>query len=291
MATFEYSSKLRAADSNTVINLTTKHCLIYGQSKSAAKKSHKSHFPPNLQVFPAPSIVFSFSAVLNRKPVPVNVLFKSQLTQIFVDFLRANEQKLGLTFVSNLYGKSSPKVNVVTNNNRQPVHDSIPVRVLLRTVHLQYSVTTKSESSDVNLFSTRLSLPYRSLADNLLKRFVTFHLVKKYPLVFGALGQQLDIEAPLFLILFQNIKEMAKRSTDPTFRSRVKQIFNAMKKQHQKSFISASTALNAYLNIDPDPKPDIPPITNEAAFCLSMEQLFLKGLRRTLFKASLLLLE
>jgi hypothetical protein len=61
-----------------------------------------------------------------------------------------------------------------------------------------------------------------------------------------------------------------------------------MKKQHQKSFTSSSAALNAYLNLDPSTKPDIPQITNEAAFCLSMEQLFRKGLKLTLFKASLL---
>ena len=69
-------------------------------------------------------------------------------------------------------------VNITVNRTRQPFHETVPVRIKLRAIHLQYSVTTKEPSDEDHLFSSRLSLPYRTLAENIFKRFVISHLVK-----------------------------------------------------------------------------------------------------------------
>lgn len=222
---FQCTSKLRAADSNIVLNLTTKHRLEYGDSDSS-NTARKSRFPANIDIFPSSVIVFSFSAVLNRKPLASDVLIKSQLTHHFLEFLQSNVDQLGLGTVSALYlDAGCPKstrrllscesvnhvfaiVDVSTNRTRVSFHDSVPVRVVLRSIHLHYSVSSKQTTTcdgDLDLFSTRLSLPYRSIVDNILKRFVTFHLVKsvylcsnplflsplrrRYPLIFGTVCQ------------------------------------------------------------------------------------------------------
>ncbi|KAJ4481920.1 hypothetical protein J3R30DRAFT_2101008 [Lentinula aciculospora] len=290
MPSFECTFKLRAADRDTVLNLTSRHCLVHMDSDTSTS-AKKLRFPENVAIVPAPTIVFSLSAVLNRKRLATDVLINSQLAQHFVDFLRANADQLGLSFVSKLYiaedAGSCLSINVRTNHNRIPFHDNMPVRLTLRAVHLQYSVTTSKES-DYTLFSPRLSLPYQSLVDNILKRFITFHLVKKYPLVFGALCQQLDIEALYFSSIFRSIHEMAQRSRNPAFRPKYKQLIKMLKKQQEALYTSSSTALTAYLDEnDADAKDVVPSqLSNEAAFCLSMERLFCIGIKRRTFKTT-----
>ncbi|KAJ3846859.1 hypothetical protein EV368DRAFT_88423 [Lentinula lateritia] len=178
-----------------------------------------------------------------------------------------------------------PSIIVRTSRNRIPLHDNVPVRVTLRSIHMQYSVTTTKET-DNTLFSSRLSLPYMSLLDNILKRFVTYHLVKKYPLVFGALCQQLDIEALYFSNIFRSIREMAQRSQNPAFRAKFKQLTKVLMKQQQTTYTSSSTALAAYLD-DADAEDAQPPkLSSDTAFCLSMEKLFCNGVKRPMFKTT-----
>ncbi|KAJ4477123.1 hypothetical protein C8R41DRAFT_904774 [Lentinula lateritia] len=288
MPSFECTSKLRAADRDTVLNLNSKHYLTHKDSDNSFP-AKKSRFPENVAIVPASTIVFSLSAVLNRKRILSEVLIKSQLAQHFVDFLQANADQLGLGFMSKLYiGEGAdpfPSINVRTNRNRIPFHDSVPVRVTLRSIHMQYSVTTTKET-DNTLFSSRLSLPYMSLLDNILKRFLTHHLVKKYPLVFGALCQQLDIEALYFSHIFRSIHEMAQRSQNPAFRAKFKQLTQVLQKQQQTAYTSSSTALAAYLD-DADAEDAGPPkLNSETAFCLSLEKLFCNGVKRPMFKTT-----
>lgn len=99
---FQCTSKLRAADANIVLNLTTKHRLEYGDSDSS-NTARKSRFPTNIDIFPASVIVFSFSAVLDRKPLASDVLIKSRLAHHFLEFLQSNADQLGLGTVSALY--------------------------------------------------------------------------------------------------------------------------------------------------------------------------------------------
>ncbi|KAF8827437.1 hypothetical protein HHX47_DHR4000073 [Lentinula edodes] len=288
MPSFECTSKLRTADRDTVLNLSSKHYLTHKDFDNSLS-AKKSRFPENVAIVPASTIVFSLSAMLNRKRILSEVLIKSQLAQHFVDFLRANADQLGLSFMSKLYiGEGAdpfPSINVRTNRNRIPFHDSVPVRVTLRSIHMQYSVTTTKET-DNTLFSSRLSLPYMSLLDNILKRFLTHHLVKKYPLVFGSLCQQLDIEALYFSNIFRSIDEMAQRSQNPAFRAKFKQLTKVLQKQQQTAYTSSSTALAAYLD-DADAEDAGPPkLNSETAFCLSLEKLFCNGVKRPMFKTT-----
>ncbi|KAJ3981982.1 hypothetical protein F5890DRAFT_1567627 [Lentinula detonsa] len=290
MPSFECISKLRAVDRDTVLNLTSKHCLVYNNSDTSVL-AKKSRFPGNVAIVPASTIVFSLSAVLNRKRLAPELLINSHFAQHFAEFMRANADHLGLCFVSKLSiseaADSSPSINVRTNHNRLPFHDNVPVRVALHAIHLHYSVTTTKES-DNNLFSSRLSLPYQSLVDNILRRFVTFHLVKRYPLVFGALCQQLDVEAPYFSNIFRSLQEMARRSRNPAFCAKFKQLIKVLKKQRQTEYTSSLTELAAYLSKTDDDIEDVEPLqlSSETAFCLSMEKLFCDGIKRTTFKTT-----
>ncbi|KAJ3795288.1 hypothetical protein GGU11DRAFT_810617 [Lentinula aff. detonsa] len=290
MPSFECISKLRAVDRDTVLNLTSKHCLVYNNSDTSVL-AKKSRFPGNVAIVPASTIVFSLSAVLNRKRLAPELLINSHFAQHFAEFMRANADHLGLSFVSKLSiseaADSYPSINVRTNRNRLPFHDNVPVRVALRAIHLHYSVTTTKES-DNNLFSSRLSLPYQSLVDNILRRFVTFHLVKRYPLVFGALCQQLDVEAPYFSNIFRSLQEMARRSRNPAFCAKFKQLIKVLKKQRQTEYASSLTELAAYLSKTDDDTEDVEPLqlSSETAFCLSMEKLFCDGIKRTTFKTT-----
>ncbi|KIK59304.1 hypothetical protein GYMLUDRAFT_262086, partial [Collybiopsis luxurians FD-317 M1] len=288
MPVLECTAKLRTADDKTVFNLTTKHYLEYGDSK----KRLKSRFPVNLDVIPASTIVFSLSAVLNRKRLSTEILSQSQLAQLFVQFLRTNAPQLGLNIVSDLYIKDGTsdnlQLNITVNRTRQSFHENVPVRVKLRAIHIQYSVTTEEPSDGDHLFSSRLSLPYRTLAENIFKRFVISHLVKKYPFVFGSLSQQLDVETRYFISIFKSLYEMARRSPNQTFRTKFKQLIKILKRQQQSAYTSSLTSLTSCLqstdNDLTEPVEEAIQINSETAFCLAMESLFKNGMKKPKFK-------
>ncbi|KAE9389557.1 hypothetical protein BT96DRAFT_1003117 [Gymnopus androsaceus JB14] len=117
------------------------------------------------------------------------------------------------------------------------------------------------------------------LVDNILKRFVTFHLVKRYPLVFGT---QLDVEMPFFPSIFRSILEMAKRSPNPAFRARFKQLIKVIHEATAPNcFTASSAALATYLDGSGEPNDaELPEISSETALCLSTEKLFCIGMKR-----------
>jgi len=114
-------------------------------------------------------------------------------------------------------------VKVVSSRCLTPESELCRVHVTLVGIDLNYVWHTNSESTSNSLvhpFSTHLSLPFKMLLDNVTCRFFTWHLVRRYPLIFGPWCQQLDIERPYFHKIFRSISDIIARSPNPSFRKK-----------------------------------------------------------------------
>ncbi|THV03838.1 hypothetical protein K435DRAFT_962184 [Dendrothele bispora CBS 962.96] len=288
------TSRIRASTSADVLTLTTKHCLQLPSQAGPECSVKNTRFFDVIHALSASSIIFTLSGALDRAPVTQDEMLKSELSRHFLDYLRRNACQLGLSNVSDLYVDDEDgqlKIAITPESCRQPFHEQIPLRVFLREIHIQYSwQISKSHEGSSRLaspFSSHLSLPFRGLVDNVVSRFATWHLVRRYPLIFGSWCKQLDTEASFFPVIFRSILEMVKRSSDSSFRTRVKELLKIMKRQHLQLFKDSYSSLSEYLDLDPNfaDRQEIK-INQETAFYLSMELLYRNGSKRPILKCS-----
>ncbi|KAJ7211486.1 hypothetical protein B0H12DRAFT_1157005 [Mycena haematopus] len=184
-----------------------------------------------------------------------------------------------------------PNLKIASSRCLPPESELRRVHVTLVGIDLKYSWHTKSESTPNSLvhpFSTHLSLPFKMLLDNVICRFFTWQLVRRYPLIFGPWCQQLDIEGPYFDKIYRSISSIIDRSPNASFRKKCTQILQTMQEQHSASFTAAATSLATYFGSSDGMEEDgeHKALTGDEAFSLSMEIRYRTCLRRPQFKGT-----
>nr|GAT50628.1 predicted protein [Mycena chlorophos] len=247
---------IRASDAHSRLSLIAAHRLDSSPGSAST------------DVLIAHELVFSFSGILNNASVSPAQLLASQLAQHFVDCLRVNANELGIAPVSGLFlGPDGLPQLIITPARCSP--DGPHLRrdhALLTAIHLKYIWTTTDDSdSRIHPFAPNLTLPFRLLLDNVIRRFCTWQLVKRYPLVFGSWAQQLDVERPFFKKLFRSVSRIATRSTNDSFRRKCNRRFKTMQEPHEDHELA---------------------LDDEEVFSLSIELCYRNHLRRPRFKGS-----
>ena len=128
--------------------------------------------------------------------------------------------------------------------------DTLPVHLKLLALDLDYVWQTNSNATAsgrldaaINPFARHLSLPYLTVTDNAVGRFVSYHLVRcvsfsflffsgkiyhigrRYPLIFGPWCKQLDVERSLFPSILSSIQNIIMRSRSPVFQATCQKMF------------------------------------------------------------------
>ena len=128
--------------------------------------------------------------------------------------------------------------------------DTQPVHLKLLALDLDYVWQTNSNATAsgrldaaINPFARHLSLPYITVTDNAVGRFVSYHLVRRvsfisslsrerfthiarrYPLIFGPWCKQLDVECSFFPSILTSIQNIIKRSRNPVFQATCQKMF------------------------------------------------------------------
>ena len=129
--------------------------------------------------------------------------------------------------------------------------DTLPVHLKLLALDLDYVWQRNSNAtasgcldSAINPFARHLSLPYLTVTDNAVGRFVSYHLVRRvsfsflsffaeifthivrrYPLIFGPWCKQLDVECTFFPSILVSIQNIIKRSRSPVFQATCQKMF------------------------------------------------------------------
>ncbi|KAJ7202786.1 hypothetical protein GGX14DRAFT_462247, partial [Mycena pura] len=247
------ASTIRAASPHCRLALTATHCF----SPTLSGPAKKARFPEDVDVLLAPELVFTLAGVLDGSTIDAAAILVSQLAKHLVDYLQANASELGIALVSNMYLDTDglPKFKVASSRCLTPVAEFPRVHVILVGIHLKYawrtcnsdnSPSTLTSDSLINPFSTHLALPFRLLLDNVINRFCTWQLVRRYPLIFGPWSQQLDIERPYFKKLFSSISSTIIRSQNQPFRKSCARILKTMQDQHNENFTLAFSSLASY---------------------------------------------
>ncbi|KAJ7782279.1 hypothetical protein DFH07DRAFT_1055119 [Mycena maculata] len=279
---------LRAASTHCRLTLNAVHNL---NSRKHDGPTRKSRFPDDVDVVLASHLVFTLSGVLNGTKVDSSDVLKSQLAQHLVDYFQANAAELGIGPVSSMYlgDDGLPNLKIVSSRCLTPESELCCVHAALVRIDLNYVWhTSNSSTSLIHPFSTHLALPFQILLDNVVSRFFTWHLVRRYPLIFGPWCQQLDVERPYFDKIFRSISNMIARSPNPSFRKKCTRMFRTMQEQHAANITSAASSLATYFGADSesDEDRDETALTDQEAFSLSMEIRYRTCMRRPQFKGS-----
>ncbi|PFH53389.1 hypothetical protein AMATHDRAFT_84027 [Amanita thiersii Skay4041] len=212
-----------------------------------------------------------------------------------------NATNLGLGYVSSIVHEENdvPKF-IVRPCQPSPLHiQRLPHCTHLVGLDLVYAWQTSTQHQTMPKVSTllladpfaqRLSLPFLALLDDAVGRFVSWHLVKRYPLAFGSWRRQLDVEVPCFPIIYRCIRAIMNRTLNPAFKNKCHQLFEVMMENVRLSNARASTSLLARL-----PGNDLTSVLEATdaipseidALCFSMERLFQKSMRAPKFQKGL----
>ena len=204
--------------------------------------------------------------------------------------------------------------------------DTQPVHLKLLALDLDYVWQTNSNTASgrldaaINPFARHLSLPYLTVTDNAVGRFVSYHLVRRvsfisslsrerfthiarrYPLIFGPWCKQLDVECSFFPSILISIQNIINRSRSPAFQASCQKMFkvrlNALfpsllennilqlcKREIMSTSISAAGALSKYLGLEAGSySAPICAYNEEDSFFLSLERFYRLGMKRSRFR-------
>ncbi|KAF8914919.1 hypothetical protein CPB85DRAFT_1499107 [Mucidula mucida] len=160
------TSRIKAVGDISSLSLAARHCCNYGNDNDTVFTA-KSRFPDIVDVLIASSVVFRITATLEGKK------FHQK---------HSNSVQLGLTNVSSVYMDSECGTPSVSITSSRCMPETKRTCLILSTVHLCYEWKTRPNFKP---FARNLPLPGLALLDNVLTRFVSWHLVKRYPLAFG----------------------------------------------------------------------------------------------------------
>ncbi|KAK0244201.1 hypothetical protein EDD85DRAFT_807158 [Armillaria nabsnona] len=290
------TSRIKAVDDHTTVVLFSKHCLLQGNPSDTVYTVKQARIPDNVDTLLATNLTFTISGLLDRKKVSADCIQRSHLARHIVEYLKTNAAVLGLSTISDVHRGDEDDVPTFTVHSSRYMPSSSEIKsahLTLTAIHLRYEWKDSAslDSSQLHPFSPNLSLPFLTLLDNLIGRFVTWHLVKRYPLIFGTWFKQLDIEATFFPKIFRMLLDMMKRSPNPEFRSTCKRLLKSIKRK-QLSILSLSNAsLSSLLaevgHVDPDTlrvHEKGLELSVEDAFCHAMDHCYRRVIRRPVFK-------
>ncbi|KAK0487469.1 hypothetical protein IW261DRAFT_1589832 [Armillaria novae-zelandiae] len=290
------TSRIKAVDDHTTVILSSKHCLVQGSPSDAVYTVKQARIPDNIDILLASNLTFTISGLLDKKKVSADCIQRSHLARHIVEYLKTNAAVLGLSTISDVHRGSEDDVPTFTVHSSRYMPSSSEMKsthLTLTAIHLRYEWKDSAalDSSQLHPFSPNLSLPFLTLLDNLIGRFVTWHLVKRYPLIFGAWFKQLDIEATFFPKIFRMLSDIMKRSPNQEFRSTCKRLLKSIKRKQLSILSSSNASLSNVLAEAGHTNLDTlrvhgkgPELSVEDAFCRAMDHCYRRVIRRPVFK-------
>ncbi|KAF8895267.1 hypothetical protein BD779DRAFT_1498521 [Infundibulicybe gibba] len=301
MPTITSKSNVRAVSDHCSLLLNIKHHLTAEILGPGMRQfSTKTRLPDGIDVLAPSNVVIALSGMFNGCAVPASDVVTSYATIYLVNFLRMNAIELGLNTVSTANidpEDDTPKLYLTFSRSLPLKSEVLPVHATLMQLDIQYVWRAPLQSqpgkelhgqSCDHPFAAHLALPFRAILHNVIKRFVAWQLVRRYPLIFGAWCQQLELERQFFPTIFSSIRNIQDRSSNPAFRVECQRLFKAIKWQHRSARRQAMATLSSYSECDslPTASVDAHPFTDEDSLCLSMEFVYKNGMRKPKFKGS-----
>ncbi|KAG6372870.1 hypothetical protein JVT61DRAFT_7305 [Boletus reticuloceps] len=227
-------------------------------------------------------------------------MVRSGLMHHFQTQLKANADRLGLNNVSRPFVDDTDGLSKLTLTPSRPLPDASRPHANLVSLHLAYTWRTVTRRSDIansghlvedtNPFSPTLFLPSEALLNRVTEQFLIYHLVSRYPLIFGPWCKRLDMEMQYFPSISHSIVEIMTRSKNHRFLSKCKRLLKIARRQHKFVLQTATAALSSCTDNAGTSEEDLdglsatPVLTDEQILCESLEQLFRMGVPKRRFK-------
>ncbi|KAF9561316.1 hypothetical protein CPC08DRAFT_435855 [Agrocybe pediades] len=300
MPTVSFKSRVQATSESCSLALIVQHRLQVGQL-SEIVYAKKIGLPDGIPVHLASQLVCTISGAFNDQRASLEDLQNSHLVYRLLDYLRLNAAELGIHSLSDpcISGEPGKLTFSCKSSKPYPICTAFsPTDVRLLGLDFDFVWKTGQPRSDgekpyqlnaaVHPFSSRLSLSYATLMNIAVDKFVKFHLVRRYPLIFGSWSQQLDTERQFFDSMLASINRLINRSHHSNFKDTCTNLFKRCAETMGVLSAQTTTELSDYLGSDTS---DIwvngneDPDTNlMAALSSSMEMVYISGLGRPLFR-------
>ncbi|RXW23409.1 hypothetical protein EST38_g2461 [Candolleomyces aberdarensis] len=117
--------------------------------------------------------------------------------------------------------------------------------------------------------------------NDVISRFVTWQLARRYPLIFGFWCKQLAAESSHVVSIHKSINAIIKRSANPSFREHCRSLLKILRRHARKQSSEATDTLREQFSTQINNHDDF---TTEEVFLLAMENIYKLGLKRRRFK-------
>ncbi|CAL1713352.1 unnamed protein product [Somion occarium] len=249
------------------LSLNSTHFLIAGSASDTVLKM-ATRVPPSLDVIHKSDVTFSISATMDGSPTIGKDLKESALALYLVNFLQSHSGQLGLSNVSELYlDESDGRTKFTVSSCSQLDPEDCTLYLTLLSIDLSFSCRSipgnhvEDPLLAINPFASHAYLPFMSVLGNVFYRFITHHLIARYPLIFGSCCNKINAELPLLPSICRSLLNIVDRSADPTFRKRARKALKKLNSQYIDIIAANLAALSRYLGLSnedlegfPDPE-------------------------------------
>ncbi|TFK48686.1 hypothetical protein OE88DRAFT_491186 [Heliocybe sulcata] len=189
MPTVSYCTVVRHVAERFTLVLNACHRLVVN-TPSDVIYAVKGRLPPDLDVQLPSSMGFQFLGIVNGSRISDDIVGQSAVVAHFHRYLRMNADELGVDNLSGIQCDEEGVLPKFTLTTSRPLPMNTPsFTVALDSIELVYNWKIWDTNNDYVLdappFSPQLLLPYETALDDVIKKFVSLHLVCRYPLVFG----------------------------------------------------------------------------------------------------------
>ncbi|EGO23626.1 hypothetical protein SERLADRAFT_416034 [Serpula lacrymans var. lacrymans S7.9] len=189
MPSFSCHSFVRAASEEHKLTLRICHNLVHNDPSETVYKI-KGRLPKELDVLLSSNLTFSFDGLSQGKKVPKDILARSIIVVYLRNYLRA-ARKFSLC-------RNSAQLGLCTVSDPYVDEDGITKFDLLYIWKAKQPTYKDSPNSAAFLdaaspFSSQIFLPIESILHRVTGQFVTYHLVSRYPLIFGPWCKNADV--------------------------------------------------------------------------------------------------
>ncbi|KAH9841511.1 uncharacterized protein C8Q71DRAFT_333494 [Rhodofomes roseus] len=291
MPTFCSSSAVRTSTGQFSLSLRARHILVAGDPSDTVR-TVKGRLPEGVDVILDSDLVITLSGLVDAVKVPGHVIQRSAVARHVLDHLRTNAGQLGLGAISKLYvdeDDGRAKFSLSSSRPLRATTEMACFRLVSIDVVLSCRMIVRGGESSpeaASLFSGQAYLPLSSALDSVLEKFIANDLVRRYPLIFGPWREKLDLEARVFPSLSRSLMDVARSSSDPSFKKRFQRLVATLGTRHASRVRCVNQAVRDCLGdnaVDEAHRP----VIQEGFDILkrSLDTLFRRGVRPATFKA------
>ncbi|KLO17261.1 hypothetical protein SCHPADRAFT_925914 [Schizopora paradoxa] len=287
MPTVRYASGFKYRGENLSFRMKTVHNVLLGPQTDSTPINLSKSLPSSVDIVLPENLSISVSVIVGKAQWSNKIVKSSLIAQHLVQFFRKNASSLAISHVSDVYLDDDDGDTVkVSITPKYGVDDSLRVTPLasLQSIHITYRIKLDEESGIAN--------PTFSLdtLNGLMNKFVTYQLIRRYPLIFGHKAERVHHEKQLFPSVARSLMTMSERSPNAYFQEQVRRHLKLLKKRLKAADHLARDDLRQQCGIEDD---DLPPLTctsrqgeleAEAILCLGIRQLYNLAIGTSSFK-------